>query len=246
MTTRFNRWGWVAIVAVLATGILVAIAGGRGSAQRALAADPTDDAITVTGVGAAQGIPDTLTASFRVVVRRATVQQALNAQSRYANQLLSALKDDGLKDEDISTTDVELFRYHNRKTGVSGYYASESWEARITPIDDAGKVISDAAASSSHVNIDGLSFDIKDNSDLITQARDAAFADAKDRASQYAALSNRSLGRVEHVTEKVDFNEPVYARAASAGGTSGAPSSVTLSPGQQTLTIRVTVIWQLT
>ena len=248
MTTRFNRWGWFAIVAVLAAGILVVTSAGRGPAHRALAADPTDDAITVTGVGVAQGVPDTLTASFNVHVRRATVQQALDAQSHLTNRLLAALKADGLKDKDISTTDVELFRYHHRKTGESGYYSSESIQARISPLADAGKTVADAAASSAHVDIGGLTFDIADNQQLLQEARDSAFADAKDRATQYAGLASRSLGRVEHVTEKVDTGEPVYG-FASAGSSSGGVSggqTVPLSPGQQNLTIRVTVIWQLT
>jgi uncharacterized protein len=242
--TRFVRWGWLAIVSVLATGILMVTASGGGPTQSAFAAnDPTDDSITVTGVGAASGVPDTLTAGFTVRVRRPTVQQALNSQADFTNQLLAALKADGLKDEDITTTDLELFRFHNRKTEVSGYFASESVEARINPLSSAGKTISDAAASSGHVDINQLSFDIADNKALVDQARAAAFADAKDRATQYAGLSNRSLGRAEHITEKVDDNGPVFAAASAAGGS---VKAVPISPGQQTLTVRVSVVWQMT
>lgn len=243
--TNFRRWGSLAIGTVLAAGVLVAAGGGRAG-NVAAASDPTDDSITVTGIGLASGAPDTLTVDFTVRVRRATVQEALDAQSRFTHRLLAALKVDGVKDEDIRTTDLELFRYNNRKTHVQGYYASESVQAKLSPLDSAGKTISDAASSSGHVDVGGMSFDIANDDALVKQARENAFTDAKDRAQQYAGLSSRSLGRVEHITERVDVPEPVdygYAAATSAGG---AAAPVPIAAGQQTLTVRVTVIWQLT
>src|SRR4051794_25539742 len=100
--TGFRRWGWLLIVTVLSAGVLVATGTGRGGPHQALAAnDPTDDTITVTGVGEATGVPDTLTVSFTVRVQRQTVQAALDAQSTATNKLLSSLKSAGVKDEDV-------------------------------------------------------------------------------------------------------------------------------------------------
>jgi hypothetical protein len=145
----------------------------------------------------------------------------------------------------LASTDLELYRFHNKKAGVSGYVASESVEANISPLDSAGQTIADAASSSSHVSVGGLSFSIADPSALLKAARDNAYADAKDRATQYAGLSSRTLGRVEHVTEKVNDNSPVvYASAGSAAG--GSVKAVPISPGQQSVSVNVTVIWQLT
>jgi uncharacterized protein YggE len=237
----FRRWHWATIAAVMVAGVLVAASGGGAQAAN----DPTDDSITVSGVGTAAGTPDTLTVDFIVRVRRTTVQDALNAQSHDTNLLVAALKKDGLKDADITTTDLELYKVHNRKTGFSGYQASESVEASISPLDSAGKTISDAASSSSHVDIGGMEFSISDVSALMKTARDNAYADAKDRATQYAGLSSRTLGRVEHVTEKVNDNSTaVYASGVTAAG-STAPA-VPISPGQQTITVNVTVVFQLT
>lgn len=239
--TTFRRWHWTAIAAVMVAGVLVAASGGGAQAAN----DPTDDSITVSGVGTAAGTPDTLTVDFTVRVRRTTVQSALSAQSHDTNLLVAALKKDGLKDANITTTDLELYKVHNRKTGFTGYQASESVEASISPLSSAGKTIGDAASSSDHVDIGGMSFSISDMAALLKTARDNAYADAKDRATQYAGLSSRTLGRVEHVTEKVNDNGPVvYASAGSAAG-SNTPA-VPISPGQQTVSVNVTVIFQLT
>jgi uncharacterized protein len=90
-----------------------------------------------------------------------------------------------------------------------------------------------------------MSFSISDMSGLMKTARDNAFADAKDRATQYAGLSSRTLGRVEHVTEKVNDNGPVvYASAGSVAG--GKVAAVPINPGQQTVSVNVTVVWQIT
>jgi uncharacterized protein YggE len=75
-------------------------------------------------------------------------------------------------------------------------------------------------------------------------ARSNAFADAKARASQYATLAGRSLGRVETISETVDNGGgPIFDKtvAASAGS-----APVPISPGQQQVTISVTVTFQMT
>ena len=79
-------------------------------------------------------------------------------------------------------------------------------------------------------------------------ARANAFADAKDRAQQYAALSGRGLGRVEKVTEVVNAPEqPVHYYGLDALQSAGsAGKAVSLRAGQQTLTVRVSVTWSLT
>jgi hypothetical protein len=240
--SAFKRWGWAAIVAVLVAGVLVAAGGGGTSAQAAN--DPTDDAIAVTGIGVATGTPDTLTVDFDVHARRTSVQTALDDMTSFSNRLIDALKGDGVTSDNITTSGLSLYQWHNRKTEQSGYVATQTVEARIKPLDNAGKAISDGATSSGHVNVDGIFFDISDDNALMHTARSNAFADAKDRATQYATLAGRSLGRVEKISETVDnggvpfFDKTV---AASAGST-----PVPISPGQQQVTINVTVTFQMT
>ena len=236
----FRRWGWAAIAAVMVAGVLVAAGGGGAQAAN----DPTDDAIVVTGIGLATGTPDTLTVDFSVHARRTTVQTALDGMTSFTNKLIAALKADGLKDEDITTSGLSLYQWHNRKTEQSGYTATQTVEARIKPLDNAGKTISDGATSSAHVDINGLFFDISDDAALMQQARANAFADAKDRAAQYASLAGRTVGRVERVSETVDNGGPVFDNTVAASA--GAATPVPISPGQQQVSVNVTVTFQMT
>jgi len=120
--------------------------------------------------------------------------------------------------------------------------------AKVRPLSHAGRTISTAAtAAGNAVAVGDLAFDLGDDTDVVKSARDNAFADAQDRARQYASLSGRGLGRVEKVTETVDAPEqPVnYFQADALRAASSGAKAVPLRAGQQTLTVRVTVTWSL-
>jgi uncharacterized protein YggE len=245
---RTHRWPWLLAAAALVAGLLVLIGAGRGDGRAAAADTVADDTVAVTGIGTADGTPDTLTVDFTVHVNRSDVQSALDAQAAATRKVLSKLRQDGVDSKHLRTTDLSLYRRYDEHGNPIGYTASNTIEARITPLTHAGRTISDAAASSSHVDVGDLRFDIANDDQLMTQARANAYADAKQRAEQYASLSGRSLGRVEKVNETVRAPEQppmVYADALSAGS-AGRAAPVPIKAGQQTLLVRVTIIWQLT
>ena len=93
------------------------------------------------------------------------------------------------------------------------------------------------------VTVQQLSLDLESDSALVTQARAAAFASAKDKATQYAALAGRTLGAVVSVTESSGASQPqVYATAAAAAL---AGSSVPVAAGSQSVAVDVTVVFSL-
>jgi uncharacterized protein YggE len=242
--SRIHRWTLVLVLATLLAGLAVVITGGPHDSARAADTVP-DDNITVLGVGTTEGTPDIVTVDFGVRVTRTSVEDALDARAVAARKLLDALRAHGVTDEHLQTTDLSLYRRHKRHDPTRYYVASESVQATITSLSDAGQTIDAAATSSSHVNIGGMSFDISDDAALITEARDNAYADAKKKAEQYAQLAGRALGRVERVTETVRNPQPLYYGAAS-GSTASAPDrSTPVEAGQQTVRVRVTIIWQL-
>lgn len=244
-----RRLGWVAAAAaVLVAAVVIGVVRPGGTSVHA--ATPGNDSITVTGVGAADATPDTLTVDFSVHVTRTTVQEALDAQATTVQHLLDALKASGIPRSRTQTTDLSLDRHYDEHGTVTGYDANETVRAKVRPLSRAGAVISKAATSAGNaVEVGDLAFDLGNDADVVKSARANAFADARDRAEQYAALSGRGLGRVEKVTEVVDApQQPVdyYSADALRGAASGAAKAVPLRPGQQTLTIRVNVTWSLT
>src|SRR3954452_22174897 len=243
-----RRLGWfAAVVAVLVAAVVVGVVKPGGTTVQA--ATPGDDTITVTGVGTADATPDTLTVDFTVHVTRGTVQDALDAQAGAVRRLLDALRSSGVPRQRTQTTDLTLDRHYDEHGNVTGYDASETVRAKVRPLSHAGHAISDAATSAGNaVSVGALALDLADDSDVVKSARDNAFADARDRARQYASLSGRGLGRVEKVSEIVDtVPQPVdfYQQDLLRAAASGAAKAVPLRAGQQTLTVRVNVTWAL-
>jgi uncharacterized protein YggE len=242
-----QRLGWLAAaVAVLVAAVVVGVARPGGTTVHA--ATPGDDSITVTGVGTADAAPDTLTVDFSVHVTRPTVQEALDAQATAVRHLLDALKASGIPRSRTQTTDLSLDRHYDDHGVVTGYDANETVRAKVRPLSHAGAVISRAATSAGNtVEVGDLAFDLADDADVVTSARANAFADAKDRAQQYAGLSGRGLGRVEKVTEVVDAPEqPLgFVQHDSLLAAASGAKAVPLRPGEQTLTVRVSVTWSL-
>ena len=243
-----RRVSWlVAASAVLAAGVIVGVVRPGGPAVHA--ATPGNDSITVTGVGTADAAPDTLTVDFTVHITRSSVQQALDAQAAAVQHLLDALRASGIPRSRTQTTDLSLDRHYDDHGVVTGYDAGETVRAEVRPLAHAGSAISRAATSAGNaVEVGDIAFDLANDAQVVASARANAFADAKDRARQYASLSGRGLGRVEKVSEVVDAPEqPVnfYQRDSLLAGTSEAAKAVPLRPGQQTLTVRVNVTWSL-
>jgi uncharacterized protein YggE len=124
----------------------------------------------------------------------------------------------------------------------NGYDVFETMAVTIRNLSDAGATISDAAAAGGDATrINGVSFDVDDQTALLQQARAAAFADAKKKAEQYASLAGRSLGQVSVITENAGTGGGVvYPMARNAMG-----SAVPVSPGSQEVTLTTTVTWEL-
>jgi uncharacterized protein len=243
---RMQRWTMVVVLATLVAGLLVVVGVGRGGPDLARAADTvTDDHVSVLGVGEVEATPDIVTVGFGVRVTRTSVGEALDDRARAATRLIDSLKAHGVEAKDLQTTDVSLYRRHKRHDPTTYYVASESVQATIRDLDSAGSVIDAAATSSSHVEVGGMQFDIDDDAALITEARDNAYGDAKQKAQQYADLTGRTLGRVEVVSETVRNPQPLYYGAAAAAATTDAGSSTPVEAGTQTVRVRVTLIWQL-
>jgi uncharacterized protein YggE len=250
LPTIRTRWTvLVAAVAAVAVAVLVVGVVRHGPRTADAATEPTTDTVTVVGVGTADGRPDTLSADFRVHVTRPTVQTALDAQAAATRRLLAALEKAGVAHRSIKTVDLSINRHYDNHGNVTGYDADESIRARITPLSEAGRTISaGATASGNDVEVGSIAFDIADDTALVTSARANAFADARARAEQYADLADRTLGRVEKVTETVRAPQPTrfygrYAAPAASGALDAA--SVPVRGGRQTLTVRVAVVFAL-
>jgi len=231
---------------------LTLAACGRDPAALPLAAAvPTGDTpiqgITVSGDGRVSGTPDVLRVTVGVSVTRDNVQAALDAANQAAEGLMATLREQGVAPTDIQTRDFAVqpeFQYpEGARPMITGYTVRNTLEVKLRDLPRIGEVLDAAVrAGGDAARVEGVAFALEDNVALLEQARDAAFAQARAKAEQYARLADRPLGALLSVSEVSTPLPPVVpfdevARAESA--------PIPIAPGQQEVTVTVTAVWAL-
>ena len=198
--------------------------------------------ITVTGTGTVTGVPNQLTLSIGVQVKAASVSTALNDANQAVSRVTGALRDHGVAAADIQTADLYISPdLRGAAQTPNGYTVSESVTATLRQVSAAGGQIDAAVrAGGNTVTVNGISLNLTDTSSLLASARKAAVANARTKASQYAAALGQPLGPVVSITDSADSG-PFFPAAQSAAG--AASSSVPISPGTQQLSVSVTVVY---
>ncbi|MCU1589812.1 MAG: hypothetical protein JWP11_1068 [Frankiales bacterium] len=208
--------------------------------------DPAQQGLLVSGLGKVSGTPDVLRIQLGVEVRRADVSAALRDANAIQNRVRSAVRSDGVDAKDMQTADVSLYPSFNSKGVANGYTVNESLTVKLRNLGRAGETIGDAViAGGNAARLQGVSFALEDNTKLLEQARDAAYADAKKKAERYAELSGRSLGPVELVSEDVPTGDQPMAYGRDALASAAPSQAVPLDAGQSQVSVSVTVRWSM-
>jgi uncharacterized protein YggE len=229
---------------------------------------PTDT-INVEGEGEVVAVPDTATFTVSVQDTAADVQTAQTKATTEGNAVIAYLKQQGIPDTDVQTTDYEInpqYSYQQaacpniavtngavastvycppgRQT-LTGYQVSETLSVKVTDTSKAGAILS-GVGSLGASSVSGLSFTVADQDALQAQARNKAIAQAQGKAQDLA----KSLG--VQLVGVVGFNEnqnggvvPMYAKASGMALDSAAAPAPALPTGQNTITDDVTVTYEI-
>jgi uncharacterized protein len=223
--------------------VLVGVSGPGGAATAPTTTPPVPAAtrtITVTGHGEASGTPDLAELTIGVSSHAKTAADALSAMSDRANKLTAVIKDSGVADKDVQTTGLSLPTTDNAGQ-IIGYEASTSVVASIRDISKVGPTI-DAATQQvgDDVRLDGVSFSFQDTGSLMSAARGDAVKQARADAEELATAAGVQLGDVESISEGTTVT-PFPAAAASATQA----ASVPVQPGSQSVSVDVTMVFEL-
>jgi uncharacterized protein len=243
-----------AAIGVVSAALLVgafALGGvGRGGGSTPAAAATLTSAsvdggrITVTGTGTVTGVPNQLILSMNTQVTGASVTGALGQNNAIVRQVTRALRQSGVPESDIQTSDLQISPNYNNNGNVVNYGVSESLTVTLNSVKRAGGQISAATqAGGNSVSIDDVSLNLNSTSALMANARNAAVANAHTQAEQYAKALGVPLGSVISVTPVPQTSNPtqVYEGANAAAGLK--TSTVPISAGTQQLTVQITVVY---
>ena len=236
-----TRYATAALLAALSLA-LVALAG-CGDTTNTTAAGVAANTVTASGAGTSQAVPDTAEMSFGVTTTSPNAKSALDAASKSAEQIATAVKKQGIAAEDIQTQDVSVYPQTVDQSGkqvITGYQASLSVTVKVHDISKLGEVITAANAAGAN-NISGPTFTVADPAPARAKAIDEAVADARKSAEAMAKAAGKSVGAVLSMSSSDAGVSPMY----SASDAAGAAKSVPIQPGQLDITANVVVVFEL-
>ncbi len=225
---------------VLALSVTAAAVSACGADIGLIADNPRQ--VTVTGSGQVQAAPDTLTVDAGIEFVAPDVTTAMNRTNERQQAVITALTDAGVAKPDISTTNVSVQPLYGGSEGnIIGYRANNSIQVKIRKLESASHLLAVIVSTGSDATrINSVRYGLADDSQSMRDARARAFNDAKNRAEQYARLSGLRLGEVISIWEVPATPTPVPLPRAPTAAT-----DVPLEPGQQTVNVSVTAIWEL-
>ena len=224
-----------------------AVAGVVALAIPANGADTTNTRyITVTGVGTISVVPDAVRFNATVSSLASTNAAALSSASKSAVAVRAALKDKGIALKDIRSANISVYPEYNYTqesgTKITGYRASQSFDVLVRKASDAGTIIEAVVtAGGDNVQLGGVIPTTLNPAIATEEARAAAVANAKSKASSYAKLLGTSIGKVLFLEEQ---SSPIYSSPFPMAKAE-ADSAVQIDLGEQDVTVTITVRWAL-
>jgi uncharacterized protein len=207
--------------------------------------------LTVSGRGEVSTAPDVAVVRLGAVAQAKTAGAAQDLVSASVLRVLKGIKALGIPEEKIATVQLNLAPiYASRSQGsleeprepaIIGYRAGNIVRVTVDDLKILGTVV-DAGLSAGANQMEGISFDLKDDSEQRRQALRLAARDAQSKAESIAAAMGVHLGRVRSVSEGgVNFVRPQMNAVSAFALRDAAP----IQPGQLQVEASLTVSYDI-
>ena len=234
----------LALGAVLAAGTHPATGPAPAAAATPVPGGGAARTVSVGGEGTVTVQPDLAHVVIGVVTTDADLARAQGENASRMAALLDRLKALGIEEKDLQTVGYNISPQHGRNGGqVTGYAVSNAVRATVRDRGRLGATL-DAASAAGANQVQGISFDLANKDDALRRAREAAVADARVKAEQYARLVGAQLGVPVAITEQSNSGAvPQYQaqRAiAAAPGQPAPPTPIETGEGSIRLVVQIT------
>jgi len=205
--------------------------------------------LSVSGSGKAYLTPDTAYVNIGVHTEGKNAAEAVAANNSHSQKVIDALKNQGVAEKDIQTTNFSIYPQQQydtqgKPTGEIIYLVDNSVIVTVRDIDKVGKVL-DAAVQAGANSINSVEFEVADKIKALSDARKAAVLDAQTKAEELANAAGVELGEVQTITESSGGSAvPVY-RAGAPAPMAIEAASVPIQPGQMVLTVDVSIVYEI-
>ncbi len=170
--------------------------------------------IKVTGDSVVLTAPDIAYISLGVEIKDASAESASERNSQIMSDIMEALKDFGLEDNQITTSGYYIYSYQEA-TGTSPdvkyknmYNVRNQVNVKVTDLENLGAVI-DIAIKAGANQIQGINFDTTNKAEMQLKALQNATGQAEEKAKAIAEASGVTIKNIVSITEQSDSYAPV-------------------------------------
>jgi uncharacterized protein YggE len=241
---------------IAAAGLAVGFPPGPLTAQEKKAEPRT---IAVSGTGKVSARPDVAEIQVGVVSTAATASAALNANKVCVDKLIGLLKERGIDARDIRTAQIHAMPRYDHSSQrphaaegrpeepvprISGYRVENLVRVTVHALDKLGPLL-DSVVEGGTCQIRGIAFRLDRYDELLAVARKGALERARKKAEDLARFESVDVGhplKIEEQDGLVHVQQPrIYAGAPLVG----ASPSMSALPGEDEVTVTVSIVYEL-
>jgi len=232
------------IFAVLAFALVLSGCGPAVVGQAA----PVTRTLNVNGLGSTYLTPDIAYIYIGVHSEGATASEVVAANKTQTNAVLDALKAAGVDEKDLRTTNFSIWpsQQYSPEGAVTGtiYMVDNTVYVTVRDLDGLGDLLDSTIAAGAN-SINSIQFDVADKSVAVKEARAKAVEDAKTQAQELADAAGVKLGDIQNISFYDNSPYPVFEGKGGGGGAMAADSSVSIQPGQLTISVSVNITYDI-
>lgn len=208
------------------------------------------NSIVVSETGEVYARPDLAVITFTVLKEAKSVADAMNENSATMNNVINAVKEQGVEDKDLKTTSFNIrprYEYSEGTYGkriLVGYEVVQDLQVKIRDLEKIGTIIERGTSSGANEASD-LQLTIDNQDELKKQAREQAIAAAKVKAGELALQLDVKLGKIVSFNENFYvpyYDSRVYMEAEGIGGAGVVPD---IQTGENKISVSVVITYEI-
>ncbi len=208
--------------------------------------------ISVTGRGEISARPDIVEITVGALSHAPTATQAAKDNSAIVARILAALTERGVAEKDVQTTQLRVAPRYNQPNPrqpaenaefiprIIGYEVENTVQIVVRKLDQIGAML-DAVLQVGANQVSGIAFRVEHPEKLLDEARKRAMADAKHKATLLAGEAGVVVGPPRSI-EEADI-QPAPPRYRM--GVAMAAPSMPVAPGEEKISVTVSVVYEL-
>lgn len=212
------------------------------------AAAPIIHTLNVNGVGQVYLTPDIAYIYIGVHNEAKTASDAVAANKTQTNAVIDALKSAKVDDKDIRTTNFSIWpsQQYAPDGTISGttYMVDNTVYIVVRDLDGLGDLLDDAISAGAN-SINSIQFDVADKTAAVKDARAKAVADAKTQATELADAAGVTLGDIQNISFFDNSPYPMAEGKGGGGGMMAGDASVPIQPGQLSISVSVSMVYEI-